>query len=131
MLGSPNRTHAVRAAAFAVVCVTFAACTLTTDSSEPSTMVKSRGDGQTAAVNTLLPVPLEVVVVNQFGEPLKDVTVNWTITSGGGLISGTPTVTDANGATSITYTTGSTSGTATINAQVHGLFPVVFVETIS
>jgi Bacterial Ig-like domain (group 1) len=131
MLRSVNRSAAVRAVALVIVSAILNGCTLTTETNDPAQMVKTNGDQQTAAVNTVLPLPFEVIVVNQFGEPLKDVVVNWTITAGGGSISGTPTVTDETGKTSVTYTTGPTSGTATINAQVHGLFPVIFTVTIS
>src|SRR5437868_6062108 len=112
MLRSLNRSVAVRAVALAIACAFIGACTLTTENNDPAAMVKTSGDEQTAAVTTTLPVPFEVIVVNQFGEPLKDIQVNWTITSGGGSLSANPTVTDGVGKSSVTYTTGSTSGTA-------------------
>src|SRR6185437_13464171 len=90
------------------------ACTLDTDVTSPAGMAKSAGDQQTAPTNTVLPTNFQVIVVNQLGEPLKNVTVNWSITSGGGSISGTPTRTGDGGVTEITYTTGPTAGTATI-----------------
>lgn len=132
MVKALNRSVAVRAIAlYSLVCAVAGACTLDTDTTSPAGMAKTSGDQQTAPVNTLLPNPFQIVVVNQLGEPLKNVTVNWTITSGGGSISGTPTLTGDGGVTEITYTTGPTAGTATINAQVHGLFPVVFTVTIT
>jgi len=131
MLRSLNRSVAVRAITLAFASGFFSACTLTTETNDPAQMVKTNGDQQTAPVNTMLPLPFEVIVVNQFGEPLKNVTVNWTITAGGGSVSSTPTLTDETGKSSVTYTTGPTSGTATVNAQVHGLFPVIFTVTIS
>ncbi len=131
MLRSRNRSVAARAVALAFGWALNSACTLTTENNDPTGMVKTNGDQQTAAVNTALPLPFEVIVVNQFGEPLKDIQVNWTITAGGGSLSGTPTLTDGGGKSSVTYTTGPTSGTATVNAQVHGLFPVIFTVTIS
>jgi hypothetical protein len=131
MVRSLNRSVAVRAIMLASMSAFIGACTLTTENNEPAAMGKTNGDQQTQPVNTVLPVPLEVLVVNQFGEPLSNITVNWTITSGGGTLSATPTLTDATGKTSVTYTTGPTSGSASINAQVHGLFPVIFTVTIS
>ncbi len=131
MLRSVNRSVAVRAVALAFASAILTGCTLSTETNDPVQMVKTNGDEQTAAVNTALPLPFEVIVVNQFGEPLKGIVVNWTITAGGGSLSGTPTMTDETGKTSVTYTTGPTSGAATINAQVHGLFPVIFTVTIS
>jgi hypothetical protein len=131
MVRSLNRFVAVRAVTLALASAFISACTLSTENNDPAGMAKTKGDGQTAPVNTALPVPFEVLVVNQFGEPLANVIVNWTITSGGGSITGTPTMTDGSGKTSITYTTGPTSGDASINAQVHGLFPVIFTVTVS
>jgi len=131
MLRSLNRSVAVRAIMLASMSVFVGACTLTTENNDPAAMGKTNGDLQTAPVNTVLALPLEVLVVNQFGEPLSNITVNWTITSGGGVLSATPTLTDASGKTSVTYTTGPATGSASINAQVHGLFPVIFTVTIS
>ena len=131
MLRSLNRSVAVRSVALALGCALVGACSLTTENNDPAGMVKTNGDQQTAPVNTALPLPFEVIVVDQFGGPLQNIQVNWTITAGGGSLSGTPTLTDGGGKASVTYTTGPTSGTATINAQVHGLFPVIFSVTIS
>jgi hypothetical protein len=131
MLRSLNRSVAVRAIILASISAFIGACTLSTENNDPAAMGKTKGDLQTAPVNTALPLPFEVLVVNQFGEPLSNITVNWTITSGEGSISATPTLTDDTGKTSVTYTTGPTTGSASINAQVHGLFPVIFTVTIS
>jgi hypothetical protein len=131
MLRSLNRPVPVRALALILGFVVAGACTLDTDNTLPAGIAKTAGDLQTAPANTVLPTALELVVVNQFGEPLKNITVNWTITSGGGSISGTPTLTTDGGVASVTYTTGPTPGTATISAQVHGMFPVVYTITIT
>lgn len=131
MLRSLSRSVTVRAITLAFVSAFISACTLSTENNDPAGMAKTNGDQQTAPVNTALPLPFEVLIVNQFGEPLANVTVNWTITAGGGSLTSTPTLTDQTGKTSVTYTTGPTSGDASINAQVHGLFPVIFTVTIS
>ena len=131
MLKSVSRPLATRTFALILAAAAIGACTLDTDVTSPAGMAKSAGDQQTAPINTVLPTNFQVIVVNQLGEPLKNVTVNWSITSGGGSISGTPTLTGEGGVTEITYTTGPTAGTATINAQVHGLFPVVFTVTVT
>ncbi|HKN59277.1 MAG TPA: Ig-like domain-containing protein [Gemmatimonadaceae bacterium] len=131
MYRPPNRALAVRAIALVIACAAIGGCTLNTDVSGPAGLVKSSGDLQTAPINTPLPSPFVVIVVDQFGAPLGNVTVNWRIVSGGGSISSTPTPTNGGGIASTSYTTGPTSGTATINAQVHGLNPVTFTVTIS
>ena len=57
-----------------VGCVAIGACSLATDLTAPGAMIKYTGDMQTAAVNTALPAPLAIIVVNQFGDRLKNVT---------------------------------------------------------
>lgn len=131
MLRQLNHSVVVRAVALAVVCASLG-CSLNTDVSQnPSGLFLYGGDNQSAAVNTALPNPLQVLVVNQFGESLEGITVNWSIAVGGGSISATVTQTDANGMTQVTYTTGPTAGPAKINAQIHGLDPLTFDATIT
>lgn len=109
-------------------------CTLNTDVNVgPAGLVKvPDGDGQTAAINTALPIPLSVIVVNQFGERLRDVVVNWTIVSGGGTLSAASTVTDELGVASVNYTTGATVGEVLIQASVsNGILLVSFSVTVT
>lgn len=107
------------------------ACTLETDVSGPGGLIKFSGDMQTVTTNTMLPTPIAVLVVNQFGERLKNVTVNWTIESGGGSLSAPSSLTDETGLASVDYTSGPTAGEAVIRAQVHGVPPLRFHITIS
>jgi hypothetical protein len=116
--------------ALTALCVS-SACTLNTDVTSPGAVIKYSGDDQTAAVNTVLPSPLAVIVVDQFGQRLKNVTVNWTIESGGGSLSASTVLTDDSGISSVTYTTGSTAGVVVIRAQVHGVPPLTFHVTVT
>lgn len=122
---------AFRAAALIVCTVALGACSLTTAHEGPSTMAVVSGDAQTAPPNTALPEPLVVVVVNQFGEALKDVKVTWAIVNGGGTLSVGSSLSDDSGKASVNYTTGPTAGAVIITATVHGLPPLGFDETIS
>ena len=106
-------------------------CTLNTDVSSPSALVKFSGDQQSAPVNTMLPTPLAVIVISQFGERLKNITVSWTIVSGGGSLSSNTTLTDDTGTASVNYTTGPIAGPAVVRAQVHGIPPLTFDVTIT
>jgi hypothetical protein len=106
-------------------------CTLNTDVSSPSALIKFSGDQQSAPVNTMLPTPLAIVVISQFGERLKNITVNWTIVSGGGSLSSNTTLTDETGVASVNYTTGTVAGPAVVRAQVHGIPPLTFNITIT
>lgn len=96
-------------------------CTLNTDVSAPGGLIKYSGDQQTGPANTALPTALGVLVVNQFGERLKNIPVNWSIASGGGSLSSAVVLSDESGLASVTYTTGPTAGQAVINAGVHGV----------
>lgn len=127
-----NHSVVVRAVAVAVVLASLGGCNLNTDVSQnPAGLFLVGGDTQSASVNTALPNPLQVMVVNQFGEVLEGVTVNWSIATGGGSLSDTVTQSDVNGLTQVTYTTGPTPGPAKINAQIHGLLPLTFDATIT
>jgi hypothetical protein len=117
---------------FALVVV--GGCSLNTDVSVgPAGVFKvPDGDGQTAATSTELPIPLQVIVVNQFGELLRDVQVSWTVTSGGGTLSAASTQTDELGVASVTYTTGTVAGEETIQASVAGgTLVVTFSVTVT
>jgi adhesin/invasin len=88
------------------------------------------GDEQTGVAGTALPAPLVVKVTDEFGNPIEDVTITWT-PEGGGSVSQTSTVTDAQGLTSVTRTLGPTAGAQTTLASAEGLAgsPVVFNHT--
>ena len=110
---------------------TTTACTLETDVNGPGGLIKYSGDMQTVATNTPLPAPLTVLVVTQFGERLKNVTVNWTVESGGGSLSAPSALTDEAGLASVDYTSGTATGEVVIRAQVHGVPPLRFHITVS
>lgn len=132
MLTSPSPYFAVRRLLFAAVVVLIASdCSLNVDVNGAAAIIKDGGDNQTAPVNTQLPEPFTVVVTNQFGQALKNVTVNWVILSGGGSLSESSNITVEGGASSVTYTTGPATGTATIQAVVSGVSAVVFTVTIT
>ena len=132
MITRPRFSRAAHALFFAAATIgSFGDCSLEVGTNTPSTMVKESGDTQSAAVNTELPVPFTILVVNQFGELLRNVTVTWTITAGGGSLTETSNKTNESGLSSVTYTTGPTPGAATIDAKVHGIPPLTFTVTIT
>ena len=107
------------------------ACTLNVDVGGPTAIIKGNGDNQTAATNTQLTEAFTVLVANQFGQSMANVSVSWTILTGGGLLTVTSDKTDAGGVAKAQYTTGPTAGTATIQAKVSGVPPVVFTVTVT
>jgi hypothetical protein len=126
-----NHSVVVRDVAVFVAFVVVSSCTLATDVNKPGAIIRYTGEGQSAPINTPLPSPLQLLVVNQFGQILKNVNVNWSIVSGGGTLSATTTLSNESGIAEVNYTTGPTAGTAIINAQVHGILPLSFTATIT
>lgn len=115
-----------RRVALLITLVAASACSLSTDVSGPAAIVRFSGDQQSAPTNTPLAAPLAVIVVTQFGERLRNVTVTWSIVSGGGTLSATSTPTDDSGIAEVNYTTGATAGLVVIHARVQGLPPLAF-----
>ena len=128
----PRRLFLARLTLFAaVVGITATGCTLDVGVNDPAIVVKRAGDAQSGAANTALPIAFEVIVLDQFGNSLKNVMVDWTILAGGGSLSETSNKTVEGGISSVTYTTGPTAGTAQIQAKVNGIPPVMFSVTIT
>jgi hypothetical protein len=88
------------------------------------------GDSQQAAVGTTLPDPLVVEVTDAFGNPIADVPITWTA-EGGGSVSETSTITDAEGRSEVLRMLGPAAGAQTTLASSEGLAgsPVVFNHT--
>ena len=127
----PRRFSVARIVFAAAIAVVASGCTLNVDVNDPSVLVKHAGDTQSGPTNTALPVAFEVIVLDQFGNSLKNVTVDWTVLSGGGSVSETSNMTLEGGVSSVTYTTGPTAGPARIQAKVSGIPPVIFSVTIT
>ena len=87
------------------------------------------GNNQTATVNTVLPVALQIKAVDPYsGQPLSGVTVTFSDGGKGGTFSTTP-VTDANGFASTIYTLSKIARTVTITASVPGFAGTALTET--
>jgi hypothetical protein len=54
------------------------------------------------------------------GTPLAGQVVNWTVVSGGGVVSAPTSVTDSNGIASVTWVLGPVTGADSLNAGVNG-----------
>jgi hypothetical protein len=78
------------------------------------------GNQQQAVVNTQSTTPLVVRVTSTAGTPMSGVQVRFAVTSGGGSVTPTQAITDANGNASTLFTGGSTPGTSQVVAQVQG-----------
>ncbi|MCK6619504.1 MAG: hypothetical protein HUU32_01230 [Calditrichaceae bacterium] len=85
----------------------------------PDSLIKFAGDGQTAPVNSLLPLPIEVQVLDQFLNPVEGVTVTFVPLSGGSVSNPTD-VTDASGVASTGWTVHNTATPDTLAATILG-----------
>ena len=86
------------------------------------------GDAQTGVVNTLLPARL-VVRVTKNGQRVRNETVAFAVTTGGGTLSATTATTDMQGNASVALTLGKVAGAVAVTATIPGPASVVFHET--
>ena len=63
----------------------------------PASLQAAGGDGQFGAVGEPIPGPPAVLVQDQFGNPVPGVSVMFTVTLGGGMITGSPALSDGAG----------------------------------
>ena len=104
--------------------------TATGTAGAPDQMLVEAGDGQSGQVTTSLPVAPAVIVRDQFGNPVPDVSVTFAVTSGGGSLAGDTAVTGSDGiAAAGVWTLGETAGEQTVQATIAGLDPVVLTAT--
>ena len=84
------------------------------------------GNGQQGAPGDTLIQPMMVEVRDQFGDPLPDASVTFTVTDSDGTSTVATVTTDADGRAATTLTLGSQSGTNTVVAAVANIKPVTF-----
>jgi hypothetical protein len=116
-------------ASLAGVAAAQAVFTATGRAGPPANVVKVAGDNQTGTVATALTDSLAVRVTDQYGNPVSGVTVTWTVTSGGGSVSPTTSVTGSDGLARTRWTLGTIAGANTVQATVAGLAPASFLAT--
>ena len=97
------------------------------DNRTPAIPLKISGDNQEGTPSTILDQSFALDVQDQNGKAFAGVPVVFTVTEGGGVLSITSTVTDANGRAESTLTLGPNPGTNTVEVSVEGISqPVVF-----
>ena len=87
----------------------------------PKTFEIISGDDQRDTIGTALPQSFVVEVRDQYDEPLPDVEVTFSVTGGGGVLSGTSVMTDVNGRAESTLTLGTNPGPNTVTVSVVGI----------
>ena len=83
----------------------------------PDSVSAASGDSQQILVGNRASAPLVAVVKNSSGSPLAGITLNWSVTSGGGSLSSVSTTTDANGQAQTTYLSGAVADTVKVTAS--------------
>jgi len=83
------------------------------------------GANQIGLAGQSLLQPVTVTVIGSNNAPLAGVPVNFSVTTGGGTLSATDVVTDANGQATVNWTLGVVNGVQTITALVPGTDPIV------
>jgi hypothetical protein len=83
-----------------------------TEPPEVATIQVVSGDTQFGVAGRALAQPLVVAAEDSKGDPISGVEVQFTVTQGGGQVSSAAPKTDDNGRTSVTFTLGSTPGSA-------------------
>ena len=84
----------------------------------PDTIHKMSGDHLTGLPSTKLPFPFVAVIHDVNGVPLEGVSVTFSVTTGGGILSKTSAVSDSKGTVETTLTLGPDLGTNTVEVLV-------------
>lgn len=84
----------------------------------PAQMTRTAGDGQSVLYGSMLPAPLEVRVVDQYGNPTPGVVVTWGSFTGAGTVAPINVATDADGIVKSSYRLGTAPGANVIRASI-------------
>ena len=106
--------------------------TFTATATEPpraATLEQGSGDGQTGETDHHLANPLVVTVLDQYSNPLPDVTVSFSVTPTDGVLSPVSVDTDSDGEASTLLQLGGTVGEYIVTANVPGVSSVTFTAT--
>jgi hypothetical protein len=98
---------------------TLAACGSANDGYDPSVPTSIElvsGSGQSADAGSPVNDLLTIKTLNFVGDPIEGVEVQWFVNSGGGIVSSTTSVTDANGLAQVSWVLGPTVGNQTVQA---------------
>jgi hypothetical protein len=96
---------------------------------DPASLVVVSGNHQKGVVGSALDHSLVVRVVDRHGNAARDVGIAWSVTGGGGSVSGESTVTDAAGEAGASWTLGTVAGAHSMEARTEGLAVASFVAT--
>jgi adhesin/invasin len=93
-------------------------------------LLKNGGDSQTVHYGTPVTTPPSVLVTDAYDNPVGGVSVNFTVQTGGGTVTGSPATTDASGvAAAGSWILGPAAGANSLQAASAGLTAVTFNAT--
>ena len=127
-LGSTAGTYTVTASVSGIT----QQATFTATATEPpraATLEQGSGDGQSGETGHHLTDPLIVTVLDQYGNPLPDVTVSFSVNPTDGVLNPASATTDSNGEASTLLQLGGTVGEYIVTASVSGVSSVTFTAT--
>lgn len=84
------------------------------------------GSGQTAQVNTTFPAALVVQANNAQGQPVQNVSVGFSVTTGSATLSSSSAITGADGRAQVSVTAGANAGPIVVTASLPGVGSVPF-----
>jgi hypothetical protein len=88
----------------------------------PAQLSISAGDDQTATAGTAVAIPPAITVANAAGTPLQGVAVSFSVTTGGGSVTGANATTDDQGVAAVeSWTLGTAVGANELTAVASGL----------
>ncbi|MFI5232609.1 MAG: Ig-like domain-containing protein [Gemmatimonadales bacterium] len=82
----------------------------------PASAVVSGVSGQSGTIGQLLGAPVAVTVLDAYANPVPNVTVNWSVATGGGFLSNSTVQTNSSGVATNAWTLGTVLGTQTVTA---------------
>ena len=95
----------------------------------PSALSVVSGDGQQARPGARLPGALIVEIRDQYGQPIRDILVAFSVTQGNGALTTANATADSTGRAATTLTLGDERGAVKVSASVPGLDAVLFTAT--
>lgn len=113
----PTQAGAVNVVAEAVGFPVTAVIGATVLPASPFALPSALGDAQSGVAGATL-TPLQVSVVDRFGNPVPGAEVQWDITAGTGSLSSASSLSDATGWASVTLTLGATPGPVSVRASI-------------
>ena len=91
----------------------------------PTVLSIVSGDNQSGLTGEVLANSFVVEVLDQYGNPMEGVPVNFAVTAGAGTLSATTVATNTTGQAESTLTLGNDPGTNTVEASVEGIAETV------